>query len=367
LSRRCLFLTPEGVILVCREGCTSEGTICSPGNDASKQIKIASDLLFSNAGTSRSWPPEELVQAYQARSLKFDSDVLSAFEGVLSSQELSTVLGVPVMTLPLTDHDSASLIKFGFAHGLAWRNLSKDRPGSGGDDNFRTGFPSWSWISRRHAPIEFTYFSRRRPITWHVSDVTTTTIPYSAEFLLQITKAKAKTIADFLAPFIASGADKAINEDIRYIHVTSLIAQWSLETIEDRHCLLRVESSSTAGVELPYWSDPEHSNLFQELGIIGHIHFYNPKRQQCTKGLAILLFVICENHQRQCDTDVAGSVDPDECESSTSWLVIRETDDGSYRREGLIKTRGYLRSCASDRIATNSIHAPPKFDTIMLG
>jgi hypothetical protein len=80
LSRRCLFLTPEGVFLVCKEGCTSEGTICPPDDDASETVKIAPNSLFSNVGTSRSGPLNELVQAYQARSLKFDSDILSAFE-----------------------------------------------------------------------------------------------------------------------------------------------------------------------------------------------------------------------------------------------------------------------------------------------
>jgi hypothetical protein len=80
-----------------------------------------------------------------------------------------------------------------------------------------------------------------------------------------------------------------------------------------------------------------NSNLFQGSGIIGHINFDNPKHQQCTKGLAILLFVVWETYQRQCDTDAAGPAKPEECESYTTWLVIRETDDGIYRREGLLK------------------------------
>jgi hypothetical protein len=179
---------------------------------------------------------------------------------------------MPVMTLPLSDHDSASLIKFGFAHGLAWRHLSEDKSGSGGDDKSRTEFPSWSWISRRHAPIEFKYFGRRRPITWHILDVTTTTIPYSAEILVQIAEAKTKTIADFLAPFVASGEDKAINEDLRYIHVTSSIARWSMATLDDKHCLLRVDSWSAAGVELPYWLD------FEQQQLVPGIRYHRPHK-----------------------------------------------------------------------------------------
>jgi hypothetical protein len=92
LSHRGLFFTSEAVFVVCRETCSSERLVHYPDAERSKSVKLTPNRLLQtwynpsveHDGDSR-LSFEDHVNAYQGPTLKYDSDRLFAFEGLLQS------------------------------------------------------------------------------------------------------------------------------------------------------------------------------------------------------------------------------------------------------------------------------------------
>jgi hypothetical protein len=391
LSRRALFFTSEETFMVCKEMCTSEGLSVAFGDEHSKKVRIEPDRLFWAAfryGPKAETIPlfEKQVQEYQSRKLKFRSDMLFAFEGLLSVQELSTIMGVPVMKLPPKRYDSELLIKYGFAYGLAWRHTAtsglQHRPGCDGhrcsdldcEDDYIAQFPSWSWVCRPATCTRFEYFSRPRhptiksrydPPRGAIMDVL-----FCADILTQ-TDTKTQSITAFLAPLVRSHQDKAITDGPRRLHLTSVIAQWSGTKEERVEMYIQGRRPSRwSKHRLPYWLDYDKGHGgwsgIDKGGFLGVLHFDHPTRhKERREGLAMLLFATgmkdcakgCEIlYQRTNHGHLARLV----------WLVIRDIGDGTYRREGLIESHGTMRPSATRKAAEGKLDIPSDLKTIVL-
>jgi hypothetical protein len=384
LSRRCLFFTREGFFMVCREWCTSEGVILPPGDSLTREVRIAPHRLFSHLYSSEmDFAFQALVDEYQKRTLKYDSDRLCALEGLLSTQELSTIIGVPIMKIPQPKPDTTLLIRIGFVHGLAWR-CSYD---SDGDGDMCSQFPSWSWLSRKMSAIEFQYFGKIRPSWRNVPSGPILHIPYFADVSIQTAKETLKTTEEFLTPFIKSKQDKAINEDLRYLHIKTSVARWCHREnpdIKGRICNIKVQFDISPSEQLPYWLEyedyspgdesgdiSENSSLETKKEILGTLSYDDPKAlHRIEGGIAILMFAITLERDVPCDTSPIDDTRPrnrEDAEVNIVWLAIHETGDGTYRRDGIIRTDGHMRSPALDRANRRCIEAPPNLETIKLG
>jgi hypothetical protein len=393
LSRRALFFTKEETFMVCKEMCASEGLSVPPSDEHSKEVRIEPDRLFW--ATSRYGPKSEVipifekqVQEYQSRTLRFRSDMLFAFEGMLSVQELSTIMGVPVMKIPPERYDSGSLIRYGFAYGLAWQHTARGginhRPGCddnrcsdlGCEDNYIAEFPSWSWVSRPAARTKFEYFSRPRHPTmksrYEPPRGAIMDILFCADVLVQTDAAITESITDFLMPRIAEHQDKAITGDLRYLHLKSVVAQWSSTEEEQVEIYLQGRSSSRwSKYRLPYWLDYErgHGGLpdTDKGGLWGILHLdYPTRRTERSQGLAVLLFAA---GMKECVKGCGQNMQDKEHGhlARLVWLVIRDVGDGTYRREGLIESHGTMRSSAARKAAQGKLETPSNLRTVVLG
>lgn len=381
--------------MVCRNMCTSEGLVVDPGDKVSKEVRISPDRLFWPESThegliavdpSTSLLFERQVQVYQTRSLKYDSDMLFAFEGLLSIQELIAIMGVPILKIPPEGSGSASMTRYGFAHSLAWRNeksgnlhhrsrCDQSRCRSFGcRDNYLTEFPSWSWISRTAVRTSFQCFSRNhaKPYGRDIYDAppeTRLNIPYCADIYVHV-DATMHRIANSLAPFISSCQDTAITGDVRNLQIKSQVAHWSRFYNFHGHAGkvdLRIKPATASKGQLPYWLDFDERSLSIGRGYLGDIHFDNPNRETWpTLGLAILLYATCLKVVRSCSTETEVSI-IGRGQAATMWLAIRDVGDGKFRREGLIECGGSLRPSTVSKAARGELKAPHNLNTIVLG
>jgi hypothetical protein len=384
LSRRCLFFTPEGNFMVCKKECTSEGIILPLDDDASREVKIAPDGLFWRPRGHKAgiFPFQALVNEYQKRTLRYDSDRLSALEGLLSTQELSTVIGVPIMKIPQPETDTALWIRIGFVKGLAWRCYNSFVE----VNNSCAAFPSWSWLSRKRSTIQFQDAGSISSIWPNVFVGPTLFIPYFADVFVQTTETTLQTIENFLAPFMNTNQDKAINEDLRYLHIKSLVARWrQIEILNNQGTSgdIEVYFKISHKDELPYWMDyqdnsseeqhkenSERSFPKEELNIRGMLSSDDSEGSHSTEGIAILMFASIREKDLPCDElpkKYARRRKRMENSVEMFWLAIHETGDGCYGRDGIIKTYGSMCSSAHDRAARSCIEAPPHLETIKLG
>jgi hypothetical protein len=147
LSLRCLFFTEYQVYYTCHQMTRCEAVRIneplSPDEDTTKPtLGTMNAIIF---GESQWDHGDSLgnftshVAEYTKRSLKYSSDILNAFRGLLSRSPLYSFCGIPIDAIPgsESDHSSAG---FGnaFAVGLDW--VSTD-----GVLSRNHQFPSWSW------------------------------------------------------------------------------------------------------------------------------------------------------------------------------------------------------------------------------
>jgi hypothetical protein len=245
LSHRGLFFTSEVVFMVCRESCSSAWLGHHPDVELSKSVRLTPKRLLQTwynhsvdyDGDIR-LSFEDHVNAYQGRTLKYDSDRLFAFEGLLQSQELDTIFGVPIMKIPPDSHDSHEPTEIGFAHGLAWRNatrLNSRRLNSRWcPSNYIPHFPSWSWISRTDAQVKFQYFGRTimgfspRTSQFRTSpSEETEKIVFCADIAVMKDGAITESISDFIAVNHKRQV-KTITEGIMSLKLDSVVVRWSI-------------------------------------------------------------------------------------------------------------------------------------------
>jgi hypothetical protein len=376
LSRRCLFFTPEGSFMVCREWCTGEGINLPIGDDDSRKVRITPAALFTRwSDDSLYFAFQVLVEGYQKRTLKYDSDRLSALEGLLSIQELSTVLGVPVIKISQSGTDTVFPIRIGFILGLVWR-CDHDYDGFDdfdGDNYSCIGFPTWSWLSRKRSTIHFENFRSLKMFLPEIPNGPTLYIPYYANVFVQTSETKLETIENFLAPFVKTEQDKAITEDLRYLYVESLVAIWHLRedsNVDGGIYSIKVQFKITIRDQLPYWLDYEGNSPEEEQEILGVLYLDDPKRPHRTEGIAVLMLVSFLDEGQPCNTSPIDGAHRhmrggDFVEMV--WLAIHETADGTYHRDGIIKSAGLMRSSTFDRAARRYIEAPFNLETIRLG
>lgn len=155
LSSRCLFFTPWTVV----HGCVSAIV-------GDRILQAKSKILFELCRHERrcleprlfdrvrriGTPDIDLfnlhLREYTSRKLTKESDRFDAFKGLLSRLDWKTIWAIPVVSEPIIPKPGSGygktplLENAGFAHGLLWRVQKLTHP------NFRTGFPSWSWLSR---------------------------------------------------------------------------------------------------------------------------------------------------------------------------------------------------------------------------
>jgi hypothetical protein len=391
LSRRALFFTSEEIFVVCKEMCTSESLIISPYDEYGKEVRIEPDRLFWAASTYAKRAEilpifEQQVQEYQTRSLKFNTDMLAAFEGLLSVQDLITIMGVPIMKLPPERCDDGNLTRYGFAYGLAWYNIAtqslKHNPECnrkqcdelGCFDNYIAHFPSWAWVSRSRIRTRFDYFTRPSRPKFKprigaphgaIMDV-----QYCAEISIQ-TDTQTQSVHEFLAPLIRNHQDKAITGGFRHLHIKSVLAHWR-DTGDQAELQLQSRGSSRwFRSRMPYWLDygggqggwlrTENRPFYGSLRLD-----YNDPSKKRDKGLAILLFATAMSQQAQSHrVNVQGS--HHKRLARTIWLVVRDIGDGTWRREGLIESHGYMRPSAARKVSQDNLVVPPNLEKIVLG
>jgi hypothetical protein len=194
------------------------------------------------------------------------------------------------MEIPQPEYDDLSRIRIGFAHGLAWYNLDCTCVRLDGNSNTRDAFPSWSWTFRKGIETCFNYFDTRMGGGSNVPYYSDLCIAFSADISVKIDKATTKTIVEFVSPFMENLQDKAITENLRYLHLKSLVAKWSVERkakeLKARNILVILKSPRTD--KLPYWLE------FRGQSITGFVYSANPD-ESTTEGLAVLLFVSAES------------------------------------------------------------------------
>jgi len=358
LSHRCLFFTSEDVFMICRESCTSEGVIHPRDDESSKLVRIAPKRLLPLDHVPTIGENEEIhlsfedhVKEYQRRTLKYESDRLFAFEGLLQSQKLSTIVGVPIMEVPKSVHDNGDgAIQFGFAHGLAWRNI-KWLPGHRSRRNYIAKFPSWSWLSRTGVKTEFQYYLRNVGRNWDTEEFLSIPrgmahkIIYCADIGVADKNAATETIAHFI-----NHQRNSVPKTIRHLHLSSVVVQWSQGGRAWKHelsFLAYIHLDTYPGTKPPYWFDISTSSLSAEGHLIGQLLVDDPKDSIPAGGLAILLFatgLVDRSYTRGAGRSYYGEI-------QTYWLAVRDVGGGRYRREGLIEGTGIVREDAAVRMA----------------
>jgi hypothetical protein len=150
LSRRRVVFTEEQVFYQCRETQICE-SLYHPRTIEGRLGCPFPGAAFPELLAREHWEDEyitfpHLVSIYSRRNLSFESDILSAFNGILKMFETSTyqiycAWGIPIL-LNSSSPDSETIaekqtrLMKSFANGLRWQSGPAKR---------RHGFPSWSW------------------------------------------------------------------------------------------------------------------------------------------------------------------------------------------------------------------------------
>jgi len=136
LSRRLLILTDDSAFFKCKTSFFSEDVIYEPPD------KSTTVVLPTGSWDSEETTPEtavalveflKMIKRYKERQLTYESDILDAFKGAMSTYE------------GLMDKHPNQLFyglpTAAFDYALCWREFNHD------PEAIRKGFPSWSWAS----------------------------------------------------------------------------------------------------------------------------------------------------------------------------------------------------------------------------
>ncbi|KAJ9624749.1 hypothetical protein H2204_010651 [Knufia peltigerae] len=144
LSRRCLFFTEDQVYYYCGGEISSEDTIRGVSKHRDVRPALVSAILRPRLPRDEVEVENESaemladIEEYTSRTLTYDADILDAFHGILRSTTLPTLWGVPLK-------DRGAHVWFG---ALLWFGQKQDDDTTW-SDCLRTGYPTWSWLSRR--------------------------------------------------------------------------------------------------------------------------------------------------------------------------------------------------------------------------
>ena len=151
LSRRCLFFTEYQVYFVCRECTRSEAVPSTPQSSWISTLlncrSLDADLLDPNRSSMLEGYCQDRF-AFSRRQLSYESDILDAFQGILTRSPFYTLWGVPFRL-----RDTGMNANSGMALGLLWTRrplYAKESHLESLDDRpliRRLGFPTWSWTS----------------------------------------------------------------------------------------------------------------------------------------------------------------------------------------------------------------------------
>lgn len=138
LSPRCLMFLNGYAYFSCEVDDYCEHTHAEVEGVASSDLGTILGKPPSDWDVSPLWHYQQYVQQYVKRSLTYQSDALSAFQGIADSLESSVGIGCLVFAIP----------KSCFDWGIMWKARARpdDTDGSLGRLERREGFPSWSWV-----------------------------------------------------------------------------------------------------------------------------------------------------------------------------------------------------------------------------
>lgn len=338
LSRRCLFLTDEQSSLICR---FSHQTETLSSLSWSQWSKSRREIWYWGSGMSiylaatggrpqqGSLTFQQAVDNYQTRHLSYESDALHAFKGLLSLAPTRSYFGI-LLSRRMATMDSI----VAFTKGLLWNTISK-KSGSAGQA-IREGFPSWTWLSRKHYGISFA-------ITGHLSSFGVEDNPHEfrpsepyANFLrktwvanIWTTTLEGKSIS--MAELLQKYEHGVIPEQSQVLRLQSV-------TMRYRSAYRQFSSWGSSGaavvidpsVDLPFDIVPSSSSFSaaEMWRYDDDLHHLQPVG---ASHLAILIL---------------GDA-PDDPFARSYWLALKPVckKEGRqfYRRDGLIVSRGWLR------------------------
>ena len=155
LSSRCLFFTPWNVFHACVSAIVGDRVLQAKGQElfdlCGQERPCLEPGLFDRSRRTGT-PDIDLfnrhLRGYTSRDLTKESDRFDAFKGLLSRCGWKTIWAIPIVNEPTilrpgTVSTKTSLLEnAGFACGMLWKVVEPVHA------NVRTGFPSWSWLSR---------------------------------------------------------------------------------------------------------------------------------------------------------------------------------------------------------------------------
>jgi hypothetical protein len=162
-SPRKLIFTDYQVLYICASGYTTEAMACTTDSFLDIEARNLSDLVPATREQLGDVPAKQLgslkqkTQVYSCRNLSYQSDILNAFQGVLTHFE--SVYGIRhLWGVPLDAHGSSPVKDYGLC--LDWFFNINSLPAVR-----RFDFPSWSWIGWSGSVVyKDTYKARFNPL-----------------------------------------------------------------------------------------------------------------------------------------------------------------------------------------------------------
>lgn len=163
LCRRCLFFSSSKVFFKCGLGVVCEinpnpapllmrtaapwlENLCNPPC----LVPMSSSEDLDDNDLRRSF--EMRISEYSLRDMRYESDALNAFKGILSRSGCISWWGVPLLLRSyqhprVSEESKSKFLDVAFILGLLWKKIYLDSDLDPPRANRRKGFPSWSWVS----------------------------------------------------------------------------------------------------------------------------------------------------------------------------------------------------------------------------
>lgn len=365
LSRTCLFFTAEGVIQVCHNRTFGE-SLYMQSSFTNRTVALNASLFDARIALVASTPHHnrypsfiQEVQAFQRRHFSYDADALDAFRGILSTINMQSYWGVPILKMEIghmSEHAESLDRNTGFLYGLLWHTVrALTQPDGVRRVYQRNEFPSWSWIGCRGALANFLHHGGDRKS----SRLRSCYLSFKprralcrARLAIIDSEGQSMTIDNLL---IYSGMQSTVTnngvaipgpkiapERSKFIVITSVTAKWSLKNGYTRKpCSTgQLRKAHYAGVLLEHITDlniqaNSPQSKPEEIARIALDNGIDPcstnehTDQDTTSmraGIAILLLI---------STMSPGPGRSEVC--YTYWLAVRPLPDGTYQRHGMIE------------------------------
>lgn len=370
LSKNCLFFTPETMVQVCHTRTFAEALAVEYNLTScftNRTVVLSSSLFMVNLPLcmSASLPRSQLaftqaVQQYQKRRFSYESDALDAFKGFLSTVEMRSYWGVPILRIEqshMVKTELSSDFDFiaGFAFGLLWITTGRLPQWDAIKHERAWGdFPSWSWVSRRATLTDFlshTGVLKSAKIRSFQLNYRPDMLLYNAKILVEADDGKLIHPRDL---FKTAQGVKLVEEQSKYLVITSVTARWTLTPIHfgDR-TTGKLRGAHFPNILLEDVSDTSLQPYLAQMKLAGPARiafdqgYYTQASADLEKhpeapsrnGIAVLLLI----------SKWAGKLEG----SYTYWLAVQQVSDGSFRRQGMIECH------LLEREAFKSGYVPP--------